>query len=460
MKKNYLLGMVLIASLSFNSCTKEIVYVQDGTGVESVADGAQIITLQVENGGDGLATRAGRPLYSAEAKQTIENVKVIVCNGSSVVYTKDFTKWNDSESPDSQEYTESGAHGRKTTIKLEGDDRLGKGQRYTVYAIGYHNGSDYKDKDGSNTLNALLSGIEVGGIFNENLTLKFTGSNNAEEIFAGSAELSISEKGAGSANVVLNRQVAGAFAYVKDIPYMADAKYLKLVASAQNQSLVLGKFNSVDLTGNGSGNGTNVKYVVNGTNGKSDGNNAYEICSIDLNQWFTEIKDDDSNNLIDAGDNWKNPYSSEGHPTFQKGSVFGGEFVIPFAHVDGQQTLTLQLTNEGGTVLRSWKVNLGSSDEQLSQTITCWNSEAKDWSTSLSGETSNTYSLVRNHLYGIGTRMNDQADPKYPGKDPDPEVPGETPDPGKDKPESLNNKQELVLRVNDNWEVIHGMELD
>lgn len=460
MKKNYLLGMALMASLSFYSCDKEVIYVQDGNGVESVTDGAQIITLQVENGGDGLATRAGRPLYSAEAKQTIENVKVIVCNGSSVVYTKDFTKWNDSELPDSQEYTESGAHGRKTTIKLEGDDRLGKGQRYTVYAIGYHNSSDYKDKDGSNTLNALLSGIEVGGIFNENLTLKFTGSDNAEEIFAGSAELSISEKGAGSANVVLNRQVAGAFAYVKDIPYMAGAKYLKLVASAQNQSLILGKFNSVDLTGNGSSNGTNVKYVVNGENGKS-GSETYEISSIDLTQWFTNIADNDGDNLIDAGDNWKNPYSSigEGHPTFQKGSAFGGEFVIPFAYVAEKQTLTLQLTNEGGTVLRSWKVNLSSSDEQLSQTITCWNSEAKDWSTSLSGETSNTYSLVRNHLYGIGTRMND--DPGE-GTDPDPDPdPDPNPDPDDpDKPESLNNKQELVLRVNDNWEVIHGMELD
>ena len=101
-------------------------------------------------------------------------------------------------------------------------------------------------------------------------------------------------------------------------------------------------------------------------------------------------------------------------------------------------------------------MNLGSSDEQLKQTITCWNnSEAKDWSTSLSGESSSTYSLVRNHLYGIGTRMNDEADPEQPGVDPDPDP--EDPD---DKPESLNNKQELVLKVNDNWEVIHGMELD
>ena len=51
--------------------------------------------------------------------------------------------------------------------------------------------------------------------------------------------------------------------------------------------------------------------------------------------------------------------------------------------------------------------------------------------------------------------MNDEANPGKPGVDPDPDL--ENPN---DKPESLNNKQELVLKVNDNWEVIHGMELD
>ncbi len=440
MKKNYLLGMALMASLSFYSCDKEVIYVQDGNGVESVTDGAQIITLQVENGGDGLATRAGRPLYSAEAKQTIENVKLWICDAEgNVKYVKNINDWNTS----SAAYT-TGGHGRQMTIELTGDNKL-SANTYKVYAVGYSSNSDY-------TLDAVTS-VAKEGTFNENMVLPC--STVGEEIFAGQMDLSV-ETGKGFKKpVVLNRQVAGAFAYVKDIPFMAGAKYLKLVASAQNQSLVLGHFNSFDLTGNGSGNGDNVKYVVNGTNGKSDGNNAYEICSIDLNQWFTEIKDDDSNNLIDAGDNWKNPYSSEGHPTFQKGSVFGGEFVIPFAHVDGQQTLTLQLTNEGGTVLRSWKVNLGSTDEQLKQTITCWNSESTNWNTSLSGESSNTYSLVRNHLYGIGTRMND--DPGE-GTDPDPDPNPDPEDP--DKPESLNNKQELVLKVNDNWEVIHGMELD
>lgn len=458
MKKNYLLGMALMASLSFNSCTKEIVYVQDGTGVESVADGAQIITLQVENGGDGLATRAGRPLYSAEAKQTIENVKLWICDGAgNVKYVTTISNWDkDGSTP----YT-TGGHGRQTTIELKGADKLAAGT-YKIYAVGYSATSDY-----DLTKVTEVKKTEEGGgkyTFSENMVLPIKGGDTnkiGEEIFAGQMKLTV-EKGKGFKKpVVLNRQVAGAFAYVKDIPFMEGAKYLKLVASAQNQSLVLGNFNSFDLTGNGTGN-ANVKYVVNGTNGKADGDYAYVISTIDLNEWFTAIKDEDGDNLIDAGENWKNPHRPSGspatgtYPTFQKGSAFGGEFVIPFAHVDGKQTLTLQLTNaDGTTVLRSWKVNLGSADEQLKQTITCWNSGSTNWSTSLSGESSSTYSLVRNHLYGIGTRMNDEANPEKPGVDPDP-----NPENPNDKPESLNNKQELVLKVNDNWEVIHGMELD
>ena len=454
MKKNYLLGMALIASLSFYSCDKEVVYVQDGNGVESVADGAQIITLQVENGGDGLATRAGRPLFSAEAKQTIENVKLWICDGTgNVKYVKEISAWNTDSV--STVYT-TGGHGRQTTIELKGADKLAAGT-YKIYAVGYSATSDY-----DLTKVTEVKKTEEGGgkyTFSENMVLPIKdGATNkiGEEIFAGQMGLTVEQGKGFKEPVVLNRQVAGAFAYVKDIPYMEGARYLKLVASAQNQSLVLGNFNSFDLTGNGSGN-ANVKYVVNGTNGKS-GSETYVISTIDLNKWFTAIKDEDGDNLIDAGENWKNPCRPSSspaagtYPTFQKGSAFGGEFVIPFAHVDGKQTLTLQLTKEDGDSLRSWKVNLGSTDVQLKQTITCWN---RNWDSTITDTSANTYSLVRNHLYGIGTRMNDEANPGKPGVDPDP-----NPENPNDKPESLNNKQELVLKVNDNWEVIHGMELD
>lgn len=457
MRQNYLLGMALMASLSFYSCDKEVVYVQqDGEGVESVADGAQIITLQVENGGDGLATRAGRPLYSAEAKQTIENVKLWICDAEgNVKYVKNINDWNTS----SAAYT-TGGHGRQTTIELKDEDKLAAGT-YKVYAVGYSNSSDYNLEK----VTEVQKPEEGTYTFKENMVLpiKEEATNKiGEEIFAGQMELTVTTGKGFKKPVVLNRQVAGAFAYVKDIPYMAGAKYLKLVASAQNQSLVLGNFNSVDLTGNGSGNTGNVKYVVNGTEGKS-GSDTYVISTIDLNEWFTAIEDADGDNLIDAGENWAKPDNYKGHALFEKGSVFGGEFVIPFAHVATKQTLTLVLTNAEGTELRSWKVNLGSTDEQVksnnsSNKVTYWTGSA--WDTYATAESVNSYSLVRNHLYGIGTRMYDN--PSNPGVDPNPTDPDPDPDPEDpdDKPESLNNKQELVLKVNDNWEVIHGMELD
>ena len=303
MKKNYLLGMALMASLSFYSCDKEVVYVQDGNGVESVADGAQIITLQVENGGDGLATRAGRPLYSAEAKQTIENVKLWICDGDgagNVKYVKEISDWNTDDV--STVYT-TGGHGRQTTIELKGADKLAAGT-YKIYAVGYSATSDY-----DLTKVTEVKKTEEGGgkyTFSENMVLPIKdGATNkiGEEIFAGQMGLTVEQGKGFKEPVVLNRQVAGAFAYVKDIPYMEGARYLKLVASAQNKSLVLGNFNSFDLTGNGSGN-ANVKYVVNGTNGKA-GSDTCVISTIDLNKWFTAIKDDNKDNLIDAGETGK-----------------------------------------------------------------------------------------------------------------------------------------------------------
>lgn len=443
MKKNYLLGMALMASLTFYSCSNETVF--DGTGAGQVADDAQYITLQVQNGGDGLVTRAGRPLYSAEAKQNIENVKLWICNEDDhVVFVKEISDWN---SDGSTPYTTNG-HGRQTTIELTGEDKLEAGT-YKIYAVGYSTTSDY---DLTNVTN-----VEEGGTFSENIKLPVKAEKvstvNGEEIFAGQLDLTVEAKKGFKTPIILNRQVAGAFAYVKDIPYFEGVKYLKLVASAKNKSLVLGNFNSFDLTGNGTGNTGHVKYVVNGADAANDGNYKYDISKVDLTKWFTTIKDGDSDGLIDVDGNWKNGIDSktdgEKETTFRKGSVFGGDFVIPFAKVDAYQSLTLVLTKEDGAELRSWKVKLAEDDVNNAY---YWDGSA--WTSQTSGETVNSYSLVRNHLYGIGTRMTDNPGG---GTDPEPDPDPENPD---DKPESLNNKQELVLKVNDNWEVIHDMELE
>lgn len=448
MKKNYLFGMALMASLAFFSCTNEVIYVHDGESSEQVSD-EQIITLQVSNGGDGLTTRAGRPLYSAEAKQTIENVKLWICdNEGNVVYANTIGEWNTDQV--STAYT-TGGHGRQKTIVLDGDNKLAAGT-YKVYAVGYSNDSDYDLKN--------VTDVAEEGTFSENIILPVKSEKvstvNGEEIFAGQLDLTVEAKKGFKTPIILNRQVAGAFAYVKDIPYYDEVKYLKLVASAKNKSLVLGNFKSFDLTGNGSGNTGHVNYVVNGTNAANDGNYKYDISKVDLTKWFTTIMDGDSDGLIDVDGNWKNGIDSktdgEKETTFQKGSVFGGDFVIPFAKVD-YQSLTLVLTKEDGTELKSWMVKLAGDVNSAYY----W--DGSNWTNQTSGETVKSYSLVRNHLYGIGTRMTDNpgggTDP-----DPDPEDPEDKPDPDIDDPESLNNKQELTLRVNDNWEVIHDMVID
>ena len=441
MKKNYLLGMALMGSLAFYSCSND--NVPDGMGSGAETEDVQLITLQVQNGGDGLVTRAGRPLYSAEAKQSIENVKLWICdNGGNVKFVKQISNWN---SDGSKPYTTNG-HGRETTIELTGEDKLAAGT-YKIYAVGYSTTSDY---DLTNVAN-----VAEEGTFSENIILPVKADKvstvNGEEIFAGQLGLTVEAKKGFKTPIILNRQVAGAFAYVKDIPYIEGVKYLKLVASAKNKSLVLGNFKSFDLTGNGSGNTGHVNYVVNGADAANDGNYKYDISKVDLAEWFTSIKDGDSDGLIDVDGNWKNGIDSKTdgkkETTFQKGSVFGGDFVIPFAKVDAHQSLTLVLTNEGGTELRSWKVKLAAGDVNNAY---YW--DGSNWTKQTSGETVNYYSLVRNHLYGIGTRMTDNPGG---GTDPDPD-----PEDPEDKPESLNNKQELILKVNDNWEVIHGMELE
>lgn len=433
MKKSYLFSAFAAGMVMLSACSND----GDLTGGDESNDAVQQIVLQVANAGEGLQTRAGRPLYSSEAKQSIENVKVIICDKSNnIVKEKTYTHWN--EDTDSKVYGKyGGAHGREATLTYTGDDKLPNGT-YTIYAFGYSNNSDYED------LTTEINKLTKDAAFSGNTILNLKNGVKGEEIFAGStAQFEINDNKKGfTQTVVLNRQVAGTFGYFDKIPYVAGATKLQLVASNGNTGLVLGGFNSFDLTGNGTGNDGNVNYVVNGTTAAKDN----VIYTINLKDWFTDVKDVDKNGLIDDT-NWKIP-AGYTKATFTNGSVFGGTFLIPFKKNDNQ-TFVLQLVNNNGDVLKSWAVKLPSTDGQLSEyTLSYWNTSA---TTPVFAKTPGTkdeadkYSVVRNHLYGIGKRSLDK--PTTPGTDPD-------------KPEPLNKKQELTLRVNDNWEVIHQMELE
>lgn len=160
----------------------------------------------------------------------------------------------------------------------------------------------------------------------------------------------------------------------------------------------------------------------------------------------------DEGDIVNVGD-WDTPASVEG-ASFKPGSVFAGTFLIPFAKVIGEQTLQLQLVNKD-EVIRVWNINLPSDDKQVAPEAghaLIWNGDVTVQSAKFdkstedgAGENVNHYSIVRNHLYTIGEKTSDAYDPENPGTD---------------IPEDLSKGQNLILKVNDNWELIHKMEIE
>lgn len=423
MKKSLLFSFMAAGLVMMSSCTKENVIVVGGDD----SNAAQQIVLQVANTGDGLQTRAGRPLYSSEAKQSVENVKVIICNkaDNNVVYVYNTNSWKTA----SKEYSTNG-HGREMLLTLE--NKLGAGH-YVAYAFAYHSTTDYSN------LSTAIAGVAKDGTFNPNTALTLKDGVKGEEIFAGSAEIAVTEGVGFRQSVVLNRQVAGTFGYFEAIPYIEGATKLQLVASTRNQDLVLGQFHNTDLTQNGTG--YSPYFVVNGTNEATD----KVIYEINLNEWFTNIEDKDKDGLIDT-DSWKNPYESN-EAKFKTGSVFGGTFLVPFAKTT-EPTFVLKLVKDNGDAVQTWTIKLPETDKQTANnyTLYSWDGDKFAENTTAKDEVK-IYNVVRNHLYGIGTKTKDGE-----------VVPPENPDP--DTPEPLKKKQELTLRVNDNWDIIHKLEIE
>lgn len=419
MKNNSFIYALAAGSLLLGSCSSSD---DDAQNNGAQDNDVQQIVLQVANSGDGLTTRAGRPLDSSEAAQDIQHVKVIVCKGTDVVYATTIDDW---ENTATVYGTGNDAHGMEKTITIPKSDHLAQGS-YTVYAIGYSDNSDYDLSS--------ITGAVKGRTFNENTVITLqSGKEDAEEIFAGSTAYEVKESEKAKGSVVLNRQVAGAFGYVKDIPYIAGATELRLVASNSSSDLVFGSFRNLDHTQPAA---APVYYVVNGTSA----NTKKVIYTIDLTEWFNEVKDGDNDGLIDVDNNWKDKAAK-----YAKGSAFAGNFIIPFVKVDGEQTFKLELVNpDDNSVKETWNVNLPETDGQLSShALSNWNGTA--FTSTSTTDTKSSYSIVRNHLYGIGKRT--LSTPTTPGTDPD-------------EPQSLKKSQDITLRVNDNWEIIHQMELE
>lgn len=446
MKKGMFFALAA-SSLLFSACSSDDAVVS----TEGQNEAVQQIVLQVASSGDGLSTRAGRPLYSSEALQTIQHVRVLIYNADTKAIVKDEQlDWTKSDKYDN--------HGRQHTLTYKGDQRLGEGN-YKVMAVGYSDNSDY-----TYDLNVAGTDALTGKTYSNDITATLNSGKVPEEVFAGDAALKIgtdkkitnlTKDEENGVAVTLHRQVAGSFGYFCNIPAKVDgktAKTLRLVVRGKNDKLTFNNFNSSFTDAKNS----TIKYYVNGStstglalapdakfNNNEDG---YVLYSIDLNTWFPG-GDINKDGLLNADDNnWKRP--DDVKTQVVKGSVFGSNFVIPFALTHEKSTMELQLLDEHETIIKKWTVSIPELDVN------------KDDTKGAIDESASIFNVVRNHMYNLGVKTSTGTtttpDPSNPTPDPDPKP---TPDPGKDEPEDLTKSQNLILKVNDNWEAIHKLEL-
>ena len=446
MKKGMFFALAA-SSLLFSACSSDDAVVSTDGQNEAV----QQIVLQVASSGDGLTTRAGRPLYSSQALQTIQNVCVVIYkdDATKTIVKKVKKDWTKSSTYDN--------HGRQLTLTFKGADRLEKGN-YKVMAVGYSTNSDY------NYSLDVTSETALTGSYSDLTATLNDGKKDAEEVFAGDAALTIGDDQKitnltsgeeDGLDVTLHRQVAGSFGYFCNIPAKVNGKTaatLRLVVRGKNDKLTFNNFNSSFTDAKNS----TIKYYVNGStstglalapdakfNNNEDG---YVLYSIDLKTWFPG-GDENKDGLLNAEDaSWKHP--DDVNTQVVKGSVFGSNFVIPFALTEGKNTMELQLLDAAGDIIKFWTVSIPSTDVNSDETK------------GVTDKSASIFNVVRNHMYNLGVKTSTGTTPDPSNPDPKPTDPDpDKPKPGTDEPEDLTKSQNLILKVNDNWEAIHKLVL-
>lgn len=431
---------MLVGLMSLAACSNDEGVVADNNGAE------QQFTITLASSGDR-ATRAAadRTLESEAAGQSIEKVTLVVRSqdDNKVVYTYTLDNWNGTATND-----ETNGHGKKLTFTIPKADKLGEG-KYVVTAVGYNEG------------NYTLSLPNKGDVVDKNITATTLADAEAKEVFAGEKKFNVTadkkiegtdaSKPIQSVDVTLHRQVAGAYGYFTSIPVKigdTEVASIRMVSRSKNTVLTFGSFNSSFTTTD-----AYVMYMVNGSVPATktakflNGDEANVLFSAKIADWFPG-GDKYIDGVYDKKDtNWTNPYTTG---SYLKGSVFASNFIVPFSATQGKSTLELQLLDATGNVLYAWPVKLDASNDQIGKMGETASADLFGAGTAMGfAETADVFSLFRNHIYSIGIHKQDTST-----TDP------ETPVPGTDQPTDLSKIQNVVIRVNDNWEAMHHMSID
>lgn len=378
-------------------------------GADAAQPGSEL-TLTLNSGGDGLGTRANRPVNSSEAANNVTAVKLYIYNPSGTDVTaaaltagtlNPITWTAGPSSPAAPGDNPSPAHKASQTIKL---NKLATDGVYTVVAYGYNLVTDYT--------------ISGGGTANDAFTATLPGATNESELFAGKNTFTVVNgniQSGTSSEVELRRHVAGLLGYFKNVPILYTnpstnlpdiVAFVRVYASSHASAFT---FPSA-LPVNGTGNNTKTKVLE------------FNLATL-ISDFVAQT--------VGAGTNLTKTFNipaKTGLTATVPNSILSGKFLVPFAKVASTTTFTIQLENAAGTVLKSWDViNNGLAGEKV-------------------------FDVQRNYFYSIGQ--------KYVASSTD----GGTTDPGEtgddDQPIDLSKETVITITINDAWDTIYNLGIE
>lgn len=499
MKKHYLLMATFASAMAFTACSNDDEPVINGGNIEeTVVPEGKTITIAISNTGTG-TTRAARPVTSSAADNDVNRVQlkmwVADVNGTSwtpIQLIQEPTGWDgvatDAQkealiTTDNQIYLEvvnstgvsqddqtagllnydeknvtEGVPGtdkhisKKATLRVWG---LDANKKYRISAYGWTdtyltttNTTDVSDKTGmfqtKDILGTAQNKVDVEEVF---ATTTVTATQAVDLDLDGDGTIQTDEQDvdvyfAPAPSLTLTRQVAGILAYFGNVPAFwfdevtgapSKIEEIKVVASRKMENFY---FPSMLLSTDDDFNG------IDGTT-TTDKENLLTFDMSEIATNYSEVTYSPTQgdavlvytfNKVDAGkvsaaDN-KLPFAEEcdykgcDKLNLRINTIFGGRYIIPYDKHYAEQTLSVEFWGEDGSqkpVLLATKdiTNTTPNDEPYFYDIRC------------------------NHFYSIGTKMDTEVDD----------------DETQDFPMDLS-ADEITLRVNDAWDVIHNMGIE
>ena len=440
MKKIYFFA-ALAATLAMAGCSNEEFATTTDPTNPTLGEG--IVTIGLTN----TTTRAARPLGSSAAANNVNSVKLVVLKDNSGTYSEDTNVKIDGDddmiiswTAPAGEAPSTDGHMTYQSVQLTG---LTASAKYKIVAYGYN----AEDAGGAAAFTATATSSDAAVFEVGSSSTAFT----PEEIFAGTSnEFTTDAEGNAttSVQVTMDRQVAGLLAYLTGIP-------TKLVGTNGTLETV----EQVVVYANAKSSGITFPSILD-FNGKDCTTAKTALLTFDMSTIATNYVADataqtaakytfntiNDNTITATGtaNQEAKPYAKEytnvpTDLTLKEGSIFGACFVLPYdAHKDSQ-TLTIELQNGTGTALKTLDVTTTNAP-------------------SVSGSVAGTraYDIRRNNFYSIGKKLatdntdGDEEDDDEENPDPDDE----------DNSIDVSEENEIVLLINDSWDVLHDMGIE